>query len=246
MPDQPRPACALDHTRPGNHLDTCTGTDATGKDCRGCTPALADQHSLVCRWHAGRHRRALGDLPDLVAHLHDNIEPSSSASDGDYVTRGELAPPAPLSVDALSAADDLVLLARSWAARLAGDRRLVGPTRFSTGDRRADQHEDARTLCAWLLTHEDAALSAPWTAAYLRELLHDVGAVTARWPIEQRPVWLPVPCPECGATSLARWAPRWAGAPTTIACERPECLHTVSEDTYPWLVRLAADLAVPR
>lgn len=239
--DAPPTPCALAHAVPGRHLDGCDDPD-----CPGCLPALALDRTKACGWHTGRVRRALGDAPDLVAHLHELIEPGSGAGE-ERVTRGELAPPAPLSVDALSAADDLIRVLASWTARLASANRLHGPVEPPRSlERRPRQARTCVGLCQWLLAHQDAALSAPWTAAYVRDVTTEVASVRARYPLEERPVWLPVPCPACGSNSLARWAPRWVGAPVTIACELDDCRTTVDEDRYPWLVRLAADLAKDR
>jgi hypothetical protein len=257
----PRP-CALEHAIPARHRDDCDGHapavegQAERKPCRGCLPALADQPLHVCRWHAARVTRALGDIPDLVAHLHTLIEPGSGAGE-ERVTRGELAPPAPLSVDAISAADDILAILGSWADRLAAHRSLTGPTKPSTVGWRRDgspgiltrrrlQIDLAVERAGRLLTHQDAALTAPWAAAYVRDITRETASLRARYPTTERPVFLPVPCPACGAMSLARWAPRWVGAPTTIACELDDCRTVVDEDRYPWLVRLAADLARER
>lgn len=241
MTEAVRPPCALDHTVPGRHTDTCPGND-----CPGCLPALATDRLHVCRWHLGRTTRALGDAPDLIAHLHEMIEPGSSAGE-ERVTRGELAPPAPLRVDAVAAADDLARVLGSWSARVATERHLAAflpPSR--AGSRRERQVTAAIDAVTRLTTHQEHALTARWTPAYVRDLTHEVAVIRAQWPMEERPVFLPVPCPACGSSSLARWAPRWQGAPTTIACEMPDCRTVVDEDRYPWLVRLAQDLARER
>ena len=256
--------CALDHPVPGRHLDDCDGltppapgkhrdqcttTDCPGclrTPCKGCQPAQAADHTHICRWHTGRLTRALGDAPDLITHLHEMIEPGSGAGE-ERVTRGELAPPAPLRVDAVAAADDLVRVLGSWAARIATERRLtafLAPQRG--GNRRARQITDVLDHVQRLTTHQEHALTANWAAAYVRDITTEIGALRATWPMEERPVYLPVPCPACGASSLARWAPRWQGAPTTICCEMSDCRTVVDEDRYPWLVRLAADLARER
>ncbi len=59
----------------------------------------------------------------------------------------------------------------------------------------------------------------------------------ARFPTEQRPVYLPMPCPECGLRTLRRYAPRRYEAPVTIACESHACEHIISEDGFDWVAR---------
>lgn len=294
---QPPRLCAVGHVVPRAHLDGALEDPTHAESCLGCRPALADEdgHQLVCRWHGRRQRWAIAAAPDLVAHLRDHLQPGAASDDK---VRGSRTPPAPISLAALAAADDLHAKLAGWVLVVLEERPdLHGPdwagslvvprqrTRTRDGevvyrDPRVvgvrgpmhDAHIETCTGCScihvkhaagphlrrcqrcpgcipsgsaatialarWLLTHLEWCLAQPWAAVFVTEIPAAVTTVRARWPIEERPARVPVPCPACGQRTLVRHAPKWAEAPITVACDRIECGHIVPETRYEHLTRL--------
>ena len=252
--------CSVDHVVPGRHLDGCP-VDG----CSGCWPALALDGLQVCGWHARRTRWAIAQAPDVVGHLREHVEPGSAT--GDRVG-GSRTPPEPLSLDAVAAADDLHAALASWvllvleehpdrldgpgwqgsAVRPASKRRVLGEVVYQAsrvvglrGDTAGDT-APTRRLATWLLRHLDWALAQPWALELATEMPEQISRLHAAWPTSEHATRLGLPCPGCGLLTLVRWAPRWQGAPVTIACERIACAAVVPEEKYPWLARLATDL----
>jgi hypothetical protein len=135
----------------------------------------------------------------------------------------------------------------SWADLTARTYRLTRPPRAGSTcviDRGVVTITGVKTptatrdITVWLLRHTDQIAAQPWAHEMVTEITRAVAALHAKWPTEERPVTLPIPCPACGATSLTRHAPQWEGAPTTITCQLADCQHTVPEDRYDWLIRL--------
>ena len=99
--------CLVEHAVPRQH-----GPECPGGDCPGCRVAVADHDRLVCRWHALATRDAVASCPDVVGHLRDHVTPGAATGDDRGGTRDA---PAPLSVAAVNAADDLHATLASWA-----------------------------------------------------------------------------------------------------------------------------------
>jgi hypothetical protein len=214
-------------------------------------PREAD-HGTICGQCHARLRAALAQCPDIVAHLLvDCLEPARGEPSGHSGRR--FSPPAPLNVTAIAAADDLHAMLYSWVTTVCDEGCLVGPplegSRIAAPEWRGDILLPARvvgvkdpastqTIVVWLLRHTNQISQQSWAHEMVTEITRTVGTLTARWPQEERPVTLPIPCPACGATSLVRHAPEWEGAPTTITCQMVDCQHAVPEDRYDWLIRL--------
>jgi hypothetical protein len=227
-------ACATGCTLRGRHTTTC---DTDG--CTGCLPTPVDPPATICTNCHARLRHALTACPDLVTHILGNIEPGRGEPTEHHGPRQS--PPAPLNVTALSDADDLHARLAAWADLITGTGRppRERTTRNTAGDITGIRHPNAtRVLVIWLLRRTKLIAEQDWAHEMVREVTRTVRILTARWPVEDRPVYLPVPCPACGCDSLVRYAPRWEGAPVTITCRLTECGHTVPEDRYAWLIRL--------
>lgn len=254
----------LPHTTPGEHLDACP----TPSTCTGCAPrpTLAAEPLLVCVHHRARVVSALAAAPDLVAHLRECVIPGKASTGDPTGTRSSSAAPAPLSVAAVSDADDVHAMLMSWALEV---RRLhpshpVPPmagsdVRPQTSTRTADgaavvvdaqvvgltstaPPETTTWVTRWLLDWLHWALCQPALAAALAtEIPAVIGRIRARWPIEDRDAALAVPCPACDLRTLIRHVPRWASAPVTVTCSA--CTWVADEDRYDWLIRLAREAA---
>lgn len=247
-------ACASGCTIRGEHTTACD--HAT---CRGCLPRPIDDPRTICDRCEGALRHDLVAAPDLVAHLRTLLEPAV----GEPIehlgkTAKHPTPPAPLNVSAVAAADDLHAQLASWVLLVIDERRVSGPSwvgsivRPGTKRKTAGEvvYEDPRVigvrdpastarLVRWLLPHTQWVAEQPWAADMVGEVTRLVRTLTARWPTEERPTYLPVPCPACGCETLVRTAPRWEGAPVMISCYLVGCGHVVPEDRYAWLTRLA-------
>ena len=212
----------------------------------------------VCAWHEKRLRHAISSCPTLVNHLRAQLEPGVKPVDPDQKHNNtEKTPPAPIDVEALSAADDLHAALASWVLLVIEERHVRGPSWAGSDIRPASKrrtpsgviYDDARVvgvkdqtatleLVRWVFPHVDWMLTREWAAAACTELPEQVATLKARWPMEQRPVYLPVPCPECEHLSLRREPPSYAGAPVVITCQMIECGHIIAEDGFAWAARV--------
>lgn len=245
-------ACATHCVVRGAHLASCT-RDA----CDGCQPSPAASGLEVCDRCDARIRHALSACPDLVAHLREHIEPAARVPDDSPTPAGERNPPAPLNVEAAAAADDLHAELASWALLVMEERHVTGPDWIGSDIRPASKrlvdgervYEDARVVgvrdwhatlavVRWLFVHLDWMLARPWAGDLCAELPPKVATLKTRFPTEQRPVYLPVPCPACGCDTLRRHAPSYPKAPVTIACDLVGCGHIIVEDSFEWAARV--------
>ncbi len=250
-----RLSCAAGCTLRGRHLDDCGDPE----QCRGCLPALAADGLQVCDRCHTRLRHALATAPSLVMHLREHVEPGATVRDDQPHAKGKKAPPAPLNVEALSAADDLHAELASWALLVMEERHVTGPDWTGSDIRPASKrhtsagviYDDARvvgvsdwsatlTLSRWLTPHTEWMARQEWAADVCAEVPQQVYTLLARFPMEQRPVYLPVPCPACGCQTLRRHAPRDAGLPVTVACDLGECGHIIEEDGFDWAAKVLA------
>lgn len=246
--------CASAHDVRGRHIDGCPI-----ENCRGCLPATAAQGLQVCERCHTRLRHVLAIAPSLVMHLREHIQPGASVTDEQPGAPGKKAPPAPLNVEALSGADDLHAELASWALVVMEERRVNGPDWTGSDIRPASKrrtpagivYEDARvvgvmdwqatlTLSRWLMPHTEWMAGQDWAGDISTEIPDKVYTLLARFPMEQRPVYLPVPCPACGCQTLRRHAPRDAGLPVTVACDLYECGHIIEEDGFDWAAKVLA------
>lgn len=167
----PTSPCAAGCVSLGRHVDDCPcsapGHKPAHEDhCDGCASRPAE-FGVLCRGCHRRLARTLTDAPDVVAHLRANVAPSWQQGDGGPVS-GSREAPAPLSLDALDAADALQAAIASWVVEIIElhppvprvvevtippwrprqvlrQERLVPPARF----------DDVRWSRSYTLTDED-------------------------------------------------------------------------------------------
>lgn len=227
--------------------------DAT--DCTGCLPKPASPGLAVCEGCVWRVTHALAQIPGLIAHLRDNIEPGS-ATPGPNIkrTKGDAAP-APLNVAAVADADDLHADLASWVLLVLEEHpdHLTGPewrgSVVRPASKRRDDYgslrysdprvigtrgdaADTRRLAQWLHARQEWILSQPWADDYVSTLPGRYWETAGRWPTEERAKYLPTPCPTCDRLTLKRYPPTFAGAPVTIACTAHDCRHVIPEEEY--------------
>jgi ribosomal protein S27E len=90
-----------------------------------------------------------------------------------------------------------------------------------------------------LLSNLDRVCAYPWVGEMVTELGAAVGSAQRHWPAEERPVYLPTPCPRCDNKDLVRHAPQTFRGPVTISCRT--CGEVVAEDKYGLLTRMVLD-----
>lgn len=146
------PPCARGCTLDGQHAPPCDGND-----CGGCLPRPADTGHLCERCYTAL-RRDLATAPSLINWLRQHVEPGGPRQDGK--TTGTRNPPAPLSADAVAAADDLHAMLASWVLLILEEHpsRLHGPSwegsavrpvskrTVDGGEWQARVYEDARVV----------------------------------------------------------------------------------------------------
>lgn len=225
--------CAIGCTQRGRHVVECPDNE-----CRGCLPALAEIGKVCTPCHA-RFRRDLVIAPDLVAHLRHLITPSmQQIHDSDVRVSGE--PPAPLSVGPVAAADRVHAMLANLAIAVVEGRRVTAPSWVGSDIRMGSIHSAARCVglkpgnweratagvVDFLLRHTEWIVGQEDAAEWLTMVHQRIRLTSLRFPIEDRPVYLPVPCPACGAASLVRYTPRWRPPEPEV---RQECADGVPD-----------------
>lgn len=230
------------------HVPGCSGV-ADGQECPGCLPCPAS-HGLLCSWCWGRLQQVVRSLPDVVSHLRQVAEPSTSCALG----RGGAGSRARLSErglwhPALDLVDELHACLAVWCDEVAAERpglseapRVSRMTDPSRGDRVpfAPLTDDAtEVLAGWLLPHLEWVSCQTWAG----ELLDDLGSrsrrAMARFPEEDRErVVTTVRCPSCHALSLVLVPPAAAGADLHARCTLRSCGALLTEGEWD---RLLAD-----
>jgi hypothetical protein len=114
--------CVRGCTIARKHLNDCSDED----ECGGCLPRPSDK-GLVCERCYTALTRDVSLAPSLVRWLREHVEPGAANQDGK--TTGTRNPPAPLSTDAVAAADDLHAQLASWVLLILEEHpdRLHGP-----------------------------------------------------------------------------------------------------------------------
>lgn len=137
-------SCVTGCKRRDRHLlgCPCAGEHDVEHDdhCRGCEPRRADHGNLCVPCHKHLSDSVLG-APALIAHLRAQVAPATSSDGGEHVG-GTKEPPAPLSVPAVDAADELHATLVSWALEAAEQRGLPGPRLTGTRFTRSYVHDD--------------------------------------------------------------------------------------------------------
>ena len=249
------------HTIPRKHQAECPRTD-----CAGCLPAHTQGRDLICEWHQERVREALNYAPKLIAHIRDHVQPGASNSVRPAEKGKGFSPPAPLNISAVSDADDLHAELASWALLIMEEHpsRLHGPgwngadvrpasTRRSNGERiydparvvglaaSADPLLTTHAICRWIARQLPWAITQEWAGALTEELTDRVSRMRARWPMDERRVFLPVPCQACARLTLTRSAPAEPGDPVTIACVAVDCNEVIPPEKYDFMIKVFAE-----
>lgn len=237
--------------------------------CRGCRPKRASGGLVVCRGCEGRVHRAITNAPRLVAWIRIHDVPSSgSQQDSDNIKRTKKSPPLPFRADAIDTADELHSMLAAWCQTIAEEHpgALAGPDlRGSVRSRKvlADQtgavvglgvqlrtwgigHAVPRSVptenaASWLTRQLPWALAQSFADELVREVSEAVETAGYRWPVEERPVRLPIPCDECERNSMVRYAPAYPKADPLITCTAVECGAIMDPDTYAWKAKVVAD-----
>lgn len=250
-----RPPCQKGCRLHRQHTPECTDpcVEACIRRCRshctGCVPRPSAPNLKVCGGCNGRVRRALAELPTLVAWISTHEMPSSGTSDDPHVT-GSRTPPAPVRLDAIDDADELHAVLILWCQTVVhlhpGD--LAGPVLNSThGGTRSMLSVNPRALAdtvtaaTWLTTWLPWALDQDFAAELVLDIAPAVETAKHRWPIAEDPTRLPLPCPACQRNSLVRLPPSNAYAPVTIACDYDDCRETIPESHYQWHERMLTE-----
>ncbi len=117
--DEIRP-CLSGCMRGGRHLADCANPcpDECQRrcpdHCTGCVPRTATGDLLVCPGCERRIEKAVGSIPDLVVWIRSQDVPGARVLDDTGGGGGRKAPPAPLRLDAVDAADELHAMLASW------------------------------------------------------------------------------------------------------------------------------------
>lgn len=170
-------ACGRGCKTRGEHV-----TDCDDDACAGCRPRRADYGTLCARCHADL-RRDLSTAPSLIDWLREHVEPGAPGQDGK--TTGSRVPPAPLSTNAVAAADDLHAQIVSWALLVIEEHpsQLRGPSWVGSVVRPASKRvitpsHDALGYPVHLGYHEPT-----WTSAVVYEPARVLGVHSDRPPV---------------------------------------------------------------
>lgn len=87
-------------------------------------------------------------------------------------------------------------------------------------------------LAAWVLPLLPWVAQQEWVTEVRNDLATIVSTTRARWPLEDRPRTVPVPCPHCGHLSLHRSPPTRFRGLEYVACSNPECGRMLTEDEW--------------
>lgn len=224
-------ACATGCTLRDKHHTTCS--DDT---CRGCLPRPVTPPLRVCDTCRSRLAGAIGRTPPLITHLRAMIEPGA-APRPDTPQGKRDAPPAPLNVAAMSAADDLVALLVHWADWITTRRDIAAVRGVLRGDLGQGiglpglRQPDLR-VCALLVAHLDWGLEQPEAGEMVGEITALVHTTEAKWPTDDGGAWSQVRCSECGSKSVYVGPPGGKYMPRHIACRMDQCGRSWTEDEW--------------
>lgn len=143
-------------------------TGCPGEDCWGCLPRRATDGLLCTACHCSL-LRDLTAAPHLVEHLR-TIERGQGESES---VRGTREPPAPLSVAAASAADDLHAMLASWVLLIVEEHpgRLTGPS--LAGSRVTEATARRVSADPWSV---QCATCGRWSVTSRRQAIAEAGA----------------------------------------------------------------------
>ena len=225
-------SCLSGCTIRGQHSTTCAVDP-----CTGCLPRPATPPRKVCDTCRSRLAGAIARTPALIDHLRSMIEPGAAGGEKQGKRGKSDAPPAPLNVSAMSAADDIVAMLAHWADWITSRRDLAASRGVLRGDHGQAvglpglRQPDLR-VCALLAAHLDWALQQDEAGEMVGEITTLVHTTEARWPTDDTGAWSQVRCPECGSKSVHVGPPGGKYMPRHIACRMDGCGRSWTEDEW--------------
>lgn len=237
----------------GEHVEACSG------ECWGCVPRLA-RTGVLCDFCFQRLVGAVVDVPGVHRHLLAMAEAGVSVGvPGEGHVRG-VPGSRVLYSPALACADELAALLGSWADEVArlnpsvGEPSMLG-WRFSVPGREVDPVTGeafipvanrlgastgaVEAMVRWLLPRMAWLRKQEWAYEMMRELAREVETAKARWPLEERSHYVPMPCPFCRQRTLRYTPPAEYQDSSIVACENPECAHLWLDGEWTRVVEVA-------
>jgi hypothetical protein len=251
--------CLLAHKRTRAHGEVWADPDGTEHVSDG-TETVRDyarkvgghaDGALLCTGHYSRLTEIVATTPAVVAHLRSLVAPGAPARED--TSRG--APqgkrtPAPLTVDAVDAADAEVELLHNWCRLVADELGVelpairgawLGPNGVVRGIRAADTSM-VDDLTRWLAVRLDWACDQPWVDDMLTELGEVRGRHLRRWPVRDTARRLRGhPCPTCERLTLVLHPPTNDGSPVLVVCADRRCGGVLSQDRWEWASKVAEE-----
>lgn len=229
--------CVRGCTRRGEHYAACDDYGvAEGAECRGCVGVDAADGVLVCDRCARMIRQALGDAPDLVAHLRSIADPTKAAVyDRVKVSSSRIDLPAPVAADLIDASNDIMVTLREWALWVEyGAEHRYGARPLEAGIDAATAFDDAIACTDPITADLDRILNHADAARLLGDALlsrsgesspswWSVAEALSRWPLEERSHWAVHPCPDCGRKTIRVRPPRHARDAARYRCTTADC-----------------------
>lgn len=233
------PECAV----PEKHRAECED-----RECGGCRPRPSERGRL-CAKHWAWLNRDLSVCAELVLQVRESMVRGPAAVDGDRVRGGKTAPPAPLDVAAVDAADELFALLFSAAVQMSSELGVAEPPDEgkwrvasvvhgvpSTFTPEAAARSVGR-LVSWWRDHLEAIAGLPDVLDVGPELHEMVRVMRSRWPAAERSRHLPgTPCRECDLMDLWWTPPNGVGWPITVECH--SCGYVAPEEDLTRLTHL--------
>ncbi len=239
----------------GQHLVSCAD-----EECKGCVPRPAEVGRL-CQWCWQSLVGAVVDVPTVTAHLAYLARPALSSPSGKTDGGGGAPGPRILYPPELDAADELVGALGVWVEEIVAEHpaHLLGPSQIGWRWSRPGvqvlhgeevspdpvplgaSQEAVEATQRWIMPHLRWVADQEWAGEMRAELSRMVATIRARWPWEERPHVVPMPCPSCGCFSLTYHPPSVEHAPQMVTCDSPECGRQWVDDTWTRLVSMALE-----
>lgn len=208
--------------------------------CGGKQPRLAE-HGPLCHKHYSQLGRNLSDTPELIRTALEHTGTTLAApNQGERISGSKDSRPTPVSLSAITEADELYVLVAVTAESIASQinqppPRIVSTRGISVTMTPESAEESARQVVRWLVRHLREATKTD----DIITLAEDAHTTTQRmrylWPIVEKDRHLPgVPCRECDLIDVWYTPPSDEGWPITIRCH--SCDYVAPEED---LIRLA-------
>lgn len=198
------------------HLTDCDGTDAAGRECRGCLPKRAT-NGLLCDPCYRRLQLMLTDAPVVYRWLTGNLASGDGAArpHEDYERGGTPEMPSPLKEHVLDLRDLFADQLTEWVDEWCEKHGLTGPERHDVGT-------DSRFLLTWLPGIVRLDWIGDWFEQVAETLIDAHTAAPWRPAVRRIPR---VPCPGCGETNLVIY-----GGESDVTCQ--SCRIMMTEDRF--------------